>query len=702
MKKLLSLIIFLGLTFTSLYGEENSAVDVCQPSNLIIDPLCLPVDINIDVVKSQKEIIEAFKTAATTWPASEKEEAETLINQINSNINIYIENLKNKPKAIAERYNPLSKYTLTEVVHLYHLTQQSSNSLIVLKETLIKIERAISDTEILKAQLRKEYIKMDASPKRGILGLKIFYFWTSLLSYNIQKSQEIAQIQLESDNLKALEEFLDNAVDQLAGSDENVKEMASKVLVAEADWKKSQEILQQHNMVLLRNKVENSEDEKFKAQEMISLEIDEASAHLDYVYLLIKDSLERLLMNPKAENIEEEDNHAHEWNKLLTDYEAKIHHWTENTLAQFHRSIDDISIAEEELPQNKKETYKKFTALAQTNQILLLKLEAGIKNARFLLTLLQDNIASIQGGSAAWGHQFISTLDEVYEKIRELSVIPLFIISGITITPVDLLTFAIIILGSLWLSRVIFAALTHFSAHRKGVKKSLIYRMHRLIHYAILTLGFFIGLSMIGFDFSSFLLVAGALGVGIGFGLQGIANNFISGIIILFESYLNIGDIIELQSGQKGEILEINFRSTTIRTFDGTDLLIPNSELINHPVTNWTLADLYRRIHVPFSTANGVDKEFVSKIIEEGAKELPNTICKPMKPNPNVDLVKLGANGLEFELVVWVEVRAATRTATAMSDYLWMIDTTLAKNQIKIPSSQVDVRIIPKKSPDSL
>ncbi len=713
MKKLLIHALFFGLIWgfspTLLHSEENPAtekpLDVCQPSNLLIDPLCLPIDIsnyfsekNIDIVKKQKDIMDALKAATLTWSPHEKEEAEALINQINSNLDFYTKIITTPPKSSEEPYKTLSEYTLAEVIHIYHLTKQSSNSLTVLKETLKKIENTIADTEILRGQLRKEYVKTEPSSQKGILGLKMVFYWTSLLTYHVQKDQETTQIQRENDNLKSLEEILDNAIGNMVGSPQSLDEIALKKQAAENEWKIAQENVQKHNLSLLRNKIENSEAEKYKAQENISLEINEVYAHLNYIYLLIRETLEQHLLSPKMTNLEEANNNLYEWNKLLTNSESKINKWTENTLTQFHRSIEAMSIAEEEAKESQKDTYKELTNLTQNNQVLLLKLFTEINDERFLLSLLQSQIASLKGGSAAFSYQFMTAFYDALEKIQNLSMTPLFILSGITITPLDLCQFLIIILGSMWLSRIIFAALTHFSNHRTGVRKSLIYRIHRLIHYALLTLGFVIALTVIGFDFSSFILVAGALGVGIGFGLQSIANNFISGIIILFESYLKIGDLIELDSGQRGEILEINFRSTTIRTFDGTDLLIPNSQLIDRGVTNWTLADPYRRIHVPFSTAYGTDKDFVAKIITEGAKELPFTIHRPLKPDPIVSLVKFGDSGLEFELIVWVDARAVTGAMTAHSDYLWMIDTILSKNQIEIPFSHMDVRIVSNKN----
>src|SRR4029079_11650726 len=113
------------------------------------------------------------------------------------------------------------------------------------------------------------------------------------------------------------------------------------------------------------------------------------------------------------------------------------------------------------------------------------------------------------------------------------------------------------------------------------------------------------------------------------------------------ESQLRIGDYIELDTGQNGEVQEINFRSTIIRTNDGTDIILPNSHLISDRVINWTLNDPFRRIHVPFSVSYDSDKELVKKIVIAAAKELPYTLKAPAKADPTVYLTKLGDNGLE-------------------------------------------------------
>jgi small-conductance mechanosensitive channel len=116
-------------------------------------------------------------------------------------------------------------------------------------------------------------------------------------------------------------------------------------------------------------------------------------------------------------------------------------------------------------------------------------------------------------------------------------------------------------------------------------------------------------------------LVFGALGVGIGFGLQTVANNFVSGIILLAEHSIQAGDIVELENGTMGEVVKINIRSTVIRTYDGLDIIVPNSDLVSGKVTSWTYEDDWRRLKIPFGIAYGSDPQQAAQI----AKKRPKT-----------------------------------------------------------------------------
>lgn len=219
-----------------------------------------------------------------------------------------------------------------------------------------------------------------------------------------------------------------------------------------------------------------------------------------------------------------------------------------------------------------------------------------------------------------------------------------------------------------------------------------VYLLSRISGYLVWILGTLIGLNYLGFELSSFAFLGGAVGVGLGFGLQNVLNNFASGIIILFEKTLKVGDIVELQSGVTGKVTEINLRYTRVTTGDLMDILVPNSEFISGRVANWTYGEPMRRIHIPFSVAYGTDKDLVRETALAAASSIPDTINEEQR-KPEVWLVNMGANALEFELVVWIGMDWLGHPNSARNNYMWALETELTKRGIEIPFPRQDLYI---------
>ncbi|GJL95346.1 MAG: hypothetical protein DHS20C05_17510 [Hyphococcus sp.] len=198
-------------------------------------------------------------------------------------------------------------------------------------------------------------------------------------------------------------------------------------------------------------------------------------------------------------------------------------------------------------------------------------------------------------------------------------------------------------------------------------------------------------------DLTGLTVLTGAIGVGIGFGLQSIFSNFIAGIIILLEKTLKVGDFVDLESGITGEVKEINVRSTLVTTNDNVDILVPNAEFITNRVTNWTLREVYRRVHVPFGVAYGTDKDLVKTAALEAAASVPFTLMNNTKRAPQVWLTEFGDSSLNFELVVWLTDDAVRRPGAVNAAYNWELETALGKHGIAIPFPQRDLHIIPPK-----
>jgi small-conductance mechanosensitive channel len=269
----------------------------------------------------------------------------------------------------------------------------------------------------------------------------------------------------------------------------------------------------------------------------------------------------------------------------------------------------------------------------------------------------------------------------------------IFEIGHTPITFLSLVRVAIILAIAWWVSRMLRRGMQRITRYRIGVSPSAFYALGRVLHYLIILVGLLIGLETIGISIQNFAIIAGALGVGIGFGLQGIVNNFVAGLIILFEKSLKVDDFVELASGVVGRVREINFRSTRVTTNDNIDILVPNAEFVTGRVTNWTLDEEYRRIHVPFGVAYGSNKELVCAAGLEAAATVPHTLTDVPEREPQVWFVGFGDSSLNFELVVWLTPEAVRKPFAVQADYLWQLHTALEKHGIEVPFPQRDIHI---------
>ncbi len=266
---------------------------------------------------------------------------------------------------------------------------------------------------------------------------------------------------------------------------------------------------------------------------------------------------------------------------------------------------------------------------------------------------------------------------------------PLFAIGKTDITLLRLAGLIVIAVAVWHLSALVRRAIMRLASNDSDHG---VYLMSRISGYAFWVLGTLIGLNYMGFELSSFAFLGGAVGVGLGFGLQNVLNNFVSGMIILVEKTLKVGDIVELQSGVTGKVTEINLRYTRITTGDLMDVLVPNSEFISGRVANWTYGEALRRIHVPFTVAYGTDKDLVRETGLAAALSVPGTLNEGER-QPEVWLVNMGESALEFELVVWVGMDLLSHPGSTRNDYMWALETELTRRGIEIPFPQREVRI---------
>jgi potassium-dependent mechanosensitive channel len=213
------------------------------------------------------------------------------------------------------------------------------------------------------------------------------------------------------------------------------------------------------------------------------------------------------------------------------------------------------------------------------------------------------------------------------------------------------------------------------------------YAISSLLHYVILLLGFLLAVGAMGLDLNRVTLLTGAFGVGVGFGLQTIVSNFVSGIILLLERPIQVGDAIQM-ADLDGEVRRIGIRSTTVHTWRGAEVIVPNATLISGNLTNWTLSDRTRRLELPVGVAYGTDPQRVIALLAEAAASVPGVLANPA---PIALFQGFGDSSLNFELRAWTdhfEEWAAIRSQIAVA-----VNNRLKAAGIEIPFPQRDVNL---------
>jgi small-conductance mechanosensitive channel len=280
-------------------------------------------------------------------------------------------------------------------------------------------------------------------------------------------------------------------------------------------------------------------------------------------------------------------------------------------------------------------------------------------------------------------------------KLISLINYPLFNIGNRIITPLNFAIF-ILVLFIGWFVGKYYKHFIYKLRHRKDISYSTATLLANMGYYTILTLSFLIALKAVGLDLSSLAMIAGALSVGIGFGLQNVVSNFVSGIILMFERSIKVGDYIQIDQDTRGEVVDISMRSTVIRTNDNINLIIPNQSFIQNNVINWTLGDDIVRFRVPFGVAYGSDIDKVEKVILNAinTSNLP-FIKKHSNYNvtPHIVFMEMADSSLNFELFVWVKGEYARRPRRTRSLFLKVIYKALNDAGISIPFPQQDLHI---------
>ena len=601
------------------------------------------------------------------------------------------ERLEKLPAGIAPAAQPLIDRIEAQLLDIVERLREEQRKL---KEKQIEVA---SSQKAIKGAQQSIDTRMAAylgtspgDPNRVLLGLGIM---VDRLSVGVAEEQlriADAELGVKETLVNQLLAEKEIAAERLRIQPGYLESLAAEIKQAEANLEQARERLTKQQTTAL-SVVADTQAEKaaapYRQQQVSNAEVLKAIAEVRLIRLRMQRQLAELLLSREQFDAKALRQQFTDWNEQLVVIREEIPVWLEDS--QRERDRADAALAAASSGEGGVESlirvvFRDRLNLARQTLAALDNLETLLVQTDMLRGLVERELARREGGVRDWLARSELSLKQAWETLVGWGSQSLFKIKDTPVTAFGLLRVVVIIFFA-WLISYWWRRVLHRLGEHREDSIHAIYTVGRLTHYVLITLGLIIGLSSIGLDFTNLAVMAGAIGIGIGFGLQSIVRNFISGIILLFERTLKVGDFVELASGVEGEVRAINVRSTVINTNDNLDVVVPNSQFIDHEVTNWTLLENNRRIHVPFRIAYDADTELVQKAVLEAADAVPHTL-KTKKPG--VWLADFGDNGLECELVVWLNPAAVKRPGAVNAAYRWAIEAALRKYGIKVPLPQ--------------
>lgn len=283
----------------------------------------------------------------------------------------------------------------------------------------------------------------------------------------------------------------------------------------------------------------------------------------------------------------------------------------------------------------------------------------------------------------------METIHNILETIRQFLETPIFKLGAAPITLWNILQLVVLVALLFYLSSKLRTWIEKQFLARTKMDLGARQATGSIIRYIVIAIGFVVILQTAGIDLTALNVLAGAVGIGLGFGLQNIVNNFISGIIILFERPIKVGDRIVVGEVE-GDVTHIGSRSTTVVSNDNISIIVPNSKFITENVVNWSHNDRKVRFKIPVTVSYGTDIDLLDQLLLKVASENPDVLKDPA---PGMRLMEFGDNGLQVELRAW-STTLIRRKGVLISKLNIAIYKIFAEHGIEIPYPRRDVNIL--------
>ncbi|WP_077927978.1 mechanosensitive ion channel domain-containing protein [Wohlfahrtiimonas populi] len=633
-------------------------------------------------------------------PLDEQKKYQPILSQISANLVAY-ETLvsKKQPEVSTAKLVIAEKYTIKQLIDLTHQERELKGNAQRIRLEISEYEKQLKALERQLNTNLARYLDMTSiDNNRFGEGLNIILTQTEAVlidERNKTMKSELSNINQRLDDIKVV---IGVAVNAISTSDEEIAQLKEAVNQSEQRVQEVTTKLSREQQYLASLDSTGTKEDaavgRYRELRVLNTQVHLAAAQAQIIFYKMQLNLLQLLHDPESD-YETALKNVRRYDVELEELNVKAAGRTEQNEIERIRSTELLAETPTEGDQSLflRNIIQDRSNLIQDTAINLQRLNVLLDDSGYISNLSKEKILALSGG---WRNTYYKArlfLSDSWRFVKNSTSTALFKVGDTPVTASGLVRFVLVLFVAWWAAFWMNKLLVRVGNRNGGEKLPAYYLTGRLTYYSVISIGFLGGLTIIGIDFTNFALVAGALAIGLGFGLQSILSNFVSGLIILFERSLKVGDFIELQDRNlRGEVRAINVRATIIADNDNIEIVIPNSELINTKMLNWTLTEPHRRIRYPFKVAYGVDKDLVREAVLKAAEEVPHTLKGIPGRNPAVWLNRFGDYYYEFELVVWLTARAVKRPNAVHAAYMWAIDTALRSNNIEIPVPQSELR----------
>ncbi len=620
--------------------------------------------------------------------------AESMLEAVRDNLNAYLELLEDPELTLQELPPAAQSYAVEDLLRLGATARDARAGAAAEQQEVEREQRIRNGAARRRDAAFKDYVDAAAGDERWLAGLRLVQA-RSAQAISTRRLELLTQsYEQATRSADAAAERVELALRQLAAAadETDMEALVAQVTRGETAVAQAREALRAAEVAAIDLDLDTAQgrsQQRLQQETVVRAEVALALAEAG----LARDQAIRwwtelqLDADPDLAILEEQ---ALGWSELVRRINQREPEWQRDTEDEL---LAVQSTNREGLDRASRRLLDQRLGTAQETLGLVAELDSAVADLGLLRRAVDNALARYSGRFRSWLTGASRQVRSLALRIAGLTDYTLFSVGETPVTGGDVLRVLIILTLAYLLSRGVRHAILRFSEQESSGTQASLYTVGRLTHYTIIILAVVIALSSIGLDVSNVALVAGALSVGIGFGLQSIVSNFVSGLIILFEHTLRVGDYIELDTGLTGTVKAINVRSTLINTNDNIDIVVPNSEFVSNRLTNWTLGEHILRVRIPFGVAYGSDKELVKKAALEAAAEVPYTLTHMKGREPDIWLVEYGDNSLNFLLLVWVNRQGARRPTRTRAAYLWALETKLNEYGIEIPFPQRDLHL---------